>query len=100
MNDFGATPATKSSYFHLGWLEGWHKTFLGWLQPPHATPVEPPLPHCGLHIGITCEGNRRIVVVSEINNNNNIIIIISLFIQQQNSTNTVTTLIQMKLKRE
>jgi len=25
----------------------------------------------GLHIGITCEGNRRIVVVSEINNNNN-----------------------------
>ena len=28
------------------------------------------LPHCGLHIGITCEGNRRIVVVSEINNNN------------------------------
>jgi len=29
-----------------------------------------------------------------------IIIIISLFIQQQNSTNTVTTLTQMKLKRE
>jgi len=27
------------------------------------------LSHCGLHIGITCEGNRRIVVVSEINNN-------------------------------
>jgi len=26
-------------------------------------------PHCGLHIGVTCEGNRRIVVVSEINNN-------------------------------
>ena len=30
-------------YFHLGWLEGWHEAFLGWLKPPHATPVEPPL---------------------------------------------------------
>jgi len=35
--------AYQSSYFHLGWLEGWHEAFLGWLLPLHATPVEPPL---------------------------------------------------------
>ena len=52
--NFGASPATKTSYFHLGWLEGWHKTFLGWLQgwlkPPHATPVEPPLKQTQLNL--------------------------------------------------
>jgi len=40
---YGASLVTRSLYFHLGWLEGWHETFWGWLQPPHATPVEPPL---------------------------------------------------------
>jgi len=40
---YEASLVTRSLYFHLGWLEGWHETFFGWLQPPHATPVEPPL---------------------------------------------------------
>ena len=54
---FGASPATKTSYFHLGWLEGWHKNFLGWLKPPHATPVEPPLASRGFlsaSAGLSC----------------------------------------------
>jgi len=45
----------QSSYFHLGWLEGWHEAFLGWLQPPHATPVEPPLASC-----LSCPSNMNL----------------------------------------
>jgi len=48
---YEASLVTRSLYFHLGWLEGWHETFLGWLQPPHATPVEPPLYKCIVAIG-------------------------------------------------
>jgi len=31
---YGASLVTRSSYFHFWWLEGWHETFLGWLQSP------------------------------------------------------------------
>ena len=37
---------TKVHIFIWGGLRGGTRLFLGWLQPPHATPVEPPLPPC------------------------------------------------------
>jgi len=41
---YAASLVTRSSYFHLGWLEGWHETFWGGfsqIKLASATPCHP-----------------------------------------------------------